>query len=397
MASISDKRTRQSYDVVVIGGGVIGLASAWRAAQRGLRTLVVDAAEPGKGATGVAAGMLAPVTEAGFGEEQLLALNLESARRYRDFVAELERETAIDTGYRPSGTVAIATDRDEAELLRQLHRFQRSLGLDAEWLRGSECRSLEPALAPNVAGGIRSSIDHQVNPRSLSAALVRALERASGDLRTNTAATPAVEGERVRGVTLESGERIAAGQVVIAAGWRSGAIAGLPAPASVPVRPVKGQILRLRGSAATPLAGRVVRTPEVYVVPRQDGEIVVGATVEERGADDSVTAGGVLELLRAAYEALPGIVELELVEAAAGLRPAAPDNKPIVGRGRLEGLVWATAHWRNGILLAPVTADGVAALLAGEDPPPELEAFGAERFGPPAEPLLAAAIEERLP
>jgi glycine oxidase len=157
---------------------------------------------------------------------------------------------------------------------------------------------------------------------------------------------------------------------------------------------VKGQILRLRGPVTAPPAGRVVRTPEVYVVPRADGEIVVGATVEERGPDESVTAGGVLELLRAAYEALPGIVELDLVEAAAGLRPAAPDNKPIVGWGRLEGLVWATAHWRNGILLAPVTADGVAALLDGADPPPELEAFGAERFGS-AERALATAVEER--
>jgi glycine oxidase len=395
MASISDKRTRQSYDVVVIGAGVIGLASGWRAAQRGLRTLILDAAEPGRGATGAAAGMLAPVTEAGFGEEQLLALNLESARRYRDFVEELEQETAIDTGYRPCGTLAIATDRDEAELLRQLHRFQRSLGLEAEWLRGSECRRLEPGLAPNVSGGIRSGIDHQVNPRSLSAALVRALERAGADLRTRSAATPVVEGERVWGVALESGERIAAGQVVVAAGWRSGAIAGLPAPARVPVRPVKGQILRLRGSAAAPLAGRVVRTPEVYIVPRPDGELVVGATVEERGPDETVTAGGVLELLRAAYEVLPGVAELELAEATAGLRPAAPDNKPIVGRGRLDGLVWATAHWRNGILLAPVTADAVAALVAGGDPPAELAAFGAERFGPTAEPALAAAEEGR--
>jgi len=394
MASISDKPTRQSYDVVVIGAGVIGLASAWRAAQRGFRTLVVDAAEPGKGATGVAAGMLAPVTEAAFGEEELLALNLESARRYRDFVAELEQETAIETGYRPSGTLAVATDRDQTALLRQLYRFQRSLGLDAEWLRGSECRRLEPALAPHVAGGIRSNIDHQVNPRSLSAALARALERAAGELRTGTVATPILDGDRVSGVALDSGDRIAAGHVVIAAGWRSGGMAGLPAAASVPVRPVKGQILRLRGPVTAPPAGRVVRTPEVYVVPRADGEIVVGATVEERGPDESVTAGGVLELLRAAYEALPGIVELDLVEAAAGLRPAAPDNKPIVGWGRLEGLVWATAHWRNGILLAPVTADGVAALLDGADPPPELEAFGAERFGS-AERALATAVEER--
>jgi glycine oxidase len=394
MASISDKRTRDSYDVVVIGAGVIGLASAWRAAQRGLRTLVVDAGVPGRGATGVAAGMLAPVTEATFGEEQLLALNLESARRYRDFVAELEQEAGIDIGYRASGTLAVATDRDQAELLKQLHRFQRSLGLEAEWLRGSECRKLEPGLAPRVTGGILSGVDHQVNPRALAAALVRAHEHANGDLQLRTAASLAIDGGRVGGVALESGQRVAAGQVVVAAGWRSGGIAGLPATARVPVRPVKGQILRLRGSAATPVASRVVRTPEVYVVPRADSELIVGATVEERGPDETVTAGGVLELLRAAYEALPGVAELEFVEATAGLRPAAPDNKPIVGRGRLEGLVWATAHWRNGILLAPVTADGVAELLAGGGLQRELAAFGPERFESPAAPALAAVSGE---
>jgi glycine oxidase len=394
MASISDKRTRDSYDVAVIGAGVIGLASAWRAAQRGLHTLVVDARDPGTGATGVAAGMLAPVTEATFGEQELLELNLDAARRYGGFVAELEQETGIETGYRPCGTLAVATDRDEAELLRQLHRFQRSLGLEAEWLRGSDCRKLEPGLTPRVAGGIRSGIDHQVNPRSLSMALARALERANGDLRPRVAAGLIVEGDRVSGIALQSGERIAARQVVVAAGWRSGEIAGLPAPARVPVRPVKGQILRLRGAATAPLASRVVRTPEVYLVPRRDGELIVGATVEERGADEAVTAGGVLELLRAGYAAMPGVAELELVEASAGLRPAAPDNKPIVGRGRLEGLVWATAHWRNGILLAPVTADGVAELLAGGQAPPTLRPFGAERFASYAEPALATAERE---
>jgi glycine oxidase len=196
----------------------------------------------------------------------------------------------------------------------------------------------------------------------------------------------------VSGVALESGAGVTAGQVVVAAGWRSSEIAGLPAPARVPVRPVKGQILRLRGTAA-PVASRVVRTPEVYLVPRADGELIVGATVEERGADETVTAGGVLELLRAGYEALPGVAELELVEASAGLRPAAPDNKPIVGRGLLEGLVWATAHWRNGILLAPVTADGVADLLSGTRTPRALLPFGAERFASRAEPALATAAK----
>ena len=232
-----------------------------------------------------------------------------------------------------------------------------------------------------MLGGISSSLDHQVRPRSLAEALTRGLDRAGGDLRTGCAvAAITVEGDRVRGVELASGERVACGQVVVAAGWQSGSMAGLPARARVPVRPVKGQILRLRDLTGAPLLRRVARTPDVYLVPRTGGEMIVGATVEDRGPDATVTAGGVLELLRAAYEALPGVTELELVEAVAGLRPASPDNRPIVGAGTLEGLVWATAHWRNGVLLAPVTADAVAAIAAGDPAPERFAPFGPQRF-----------------
>jgi glycine oxidase len=371
----------KAYDVVVIGAGVIGLSLGWRAARSALRTLVLDGGRPGQGATGAAAGMLAPVTEATFGEEDLLALNLEAARRYPDFVAELESETGVLVHYRASGTLAVALDRDDAELLKRLHVFQVSLGLDAEWLRGRECRRLEPGLAPAVVGGIRSSLDHQVDPRALSQALTGALAQSGGELRANASVAAILTGsEGVSGVLLRSGERISAERVVVAAGWRSGEIEGLPENARVPVRPVKGQILRLRGDASAPVAKRVIRTTEVYIVPREDGELVVGATVEERGPDMSVTAGGVLELLREAYEALPGITELELVEAIAGLRPASPDNAPIVGAGALPGLVWATAHWRNGILLAPITAEGVVEMITGGAMPEVLAPFSPDRF-----------------
>jgi glycine oxidase len=196
--------------------------------------------------------------------------------------------------------------------------------------------------------------------------------------------------DRVTGVTLESGEHIAAEHVVVAAGWRSGDLDGIPEEARVPVRPVKGQIIRLRGDRDAPVARQVVGTPEIYIVPRDDGRVIVGATVEERGADVTVTAGGVFELLRAGYEALPGIAELELVEAMAGLRPAAPDNYPIIGASAVEGLFWTTAHWRNGILLAPVTAGAAAAAIAGEDLPEIFAPFTPARF---AEPALAAARE----
>ena len=192
-----DVKKKDSYDAVVVGAGVIGLAIGWRAAQRGLRTLVLDAAGPAMGATHVAAGMLAPVSEATFGEESLLALNLEAARGYPRFVEELEQEAGTATEYKPSGTLAVALDRDNAELLRRFHEFQLSLGLDAEWLPRSECRALEPGLAPGVVGGIRSSIDRQISPRLLAVGLLRAFERSGGELRPHAPVTEVTSsGER---------------------------------------------------------------------------------------------------------------------------------------------------------------------------------------------------------
>jgi glycine oxidase len=376
-----DRDAKASYDVVVVGAGVIGLSIGWRARRRGLSTLVLDAGRPARGATHAAAGMLAPVSEANFGEQPQIALNLEGARGYPSFVAELESETGKATGYRPSGTLTVALDRDQAELLRQLHEFQVSLELDAEWLSAPECRALEPGLAPSVVGGIRSSVDHQVPPRALVSVLIEALESSGGELRGEApVASVTVESDRVTGVVLGSGDHIVAEHVVVAAGWRSGELAGIPEDARVPVRPVKGQIIRLRGDRDAPVARRVVGTPDVYIVPREDGRVIVGATVEERGADTTVTAGGVFELLRAAYETLPGITELELVEVMAGLRPAAPDNGPIVGRCSLDNLLWATAHWRNGILLAPITAEAIVELLDGGDVPAVFEPFSPARF-----------------
>jgi len=370
------------YEAIVVGAGAVGLAIGWRAAQRGMRTLVLDAGEPAGGATGVAAGMLAPVTEADFGEQALTELNLSGARVWRTFAHELESAGGIGTGYRETGTLTVAVDRDDAERLRRLHGYQRSLGLNAEWLSARDCRGLEPGLAPGVGGGILAPHDHQVSPRALVRALVAALGSAGGELRRGerVACVRAPE-DRVTGVELESGEWLEAPALVIAAGAESGLLRGLPAWAARAVRPVKGQILRLRARPPVKLpATRVIRTPEVYAVPRADGRLVVGATMEERGFDRSVTAGGVLELLRRVYEVLPGSAELELVSASAGLRPGTPDNGPLVGEGGPSGLYWATGHWRNGILLAPLTADAVVDMMAGGDPPQELSPFSPDRF-----------------
>jgi glycine oxidase len=372
---------RQSFDAVVVGAGVIGLACAWRAAQRGLDVCIVDREAPGSGATRVAAGMLAPVGEASWGEEALLGLNLASARLYPEFVAELEERSGRAVGYRRSGALHVALDRDEAEELRRRYELQTSLGLAAEWMRPSECRELEPGLATAVAGGVHAREEGEVDPRSLVSALVAANERQGSALIAGTEVAAGIfEGSRLRGVRTADGRELYADQVVLATGWWSGRAPWLPPVARPAVRPVKGQILELRGTADEPLCERIVATEWVYVVPRADGRVVVGATVEERGVDLTVTAGGVHELLREAYRVLPDVGELELTAAAAGLRPGTPDNAPFIGHGAIDGLVLATGHYRNGILLAPITADAVAALLAGEELPEPARRLAIERL-----------------
>ncbi|MHA6759299.1 glycine oxidase ThiO [Streptacidiphilus sp. PAMC 29251] len=385
-------QTERASDVLVVGGGVIGLATAWRAAQRGLTVTVLDP-DPGRGANQVAAGMLAPVTELQYGEEELLRLGIASNRRYAAFAAELEALTGLSTGYRACGTLAVALDADDRAELREVHAFQQRLGLTAEWLTGRECRRLEPMLAPSVRGGLLVAGDHQVDGRRLGAALLAACLGAGVRIHRSRAArielTPAAD--RVTGALAEDGTALGAGQTVLAAGSWSGAIPGLPAAAQLPVRPVKGQILRLRmtTTAGAPLPGgpflsrnlrAVVRGTHLYLVPREDGELVVGATMEEQGYDTTVTAGGVYELLRDAHELMPGITELPLVETGSGLRPGTPDNAPLLGPTALPGLVAATGHHRNGVLLTPVTADAIADYLTTGQLPPEAAAFTPARF-----------------
>jgi glycine oxidase len=389
-------------DALVVGGGVIGLVTAWRAAQRGLRVSVVDP-EPGGGAAQVAAGMLAAVTELHYGEEALLDLNLLSAGRYPAFTAELEEASGQETGYRACGTLSVAFDPDDRAHLRELHTLQRRCGLASEWLSGRECRRLEPMLAPSVRGGLRVDGDHQVDPRRLVAALLVACERAGVTFLRAWAAGVAVAGGRARGVTLEDGSVLEADRTVLATGAYGGRLSGLPPEALPPVRPVKGQVLRLRmpppspASRHAPFLSRTVRAlvrgGGVYLVPRTSGELVIGATSEETGWDTTVTAGGVYELLRDAHELVPGLTELPLAETRAGLRPASPDNAPLLGQASVEGLLLATGHYRNGVLLTPATGDALGELLATGEIPDFARPFTPGRFAAPGEPLGPAAPE----
>jgi glycine oxidase len=366
-------------DVLVVGGGVIGLGLAWRAAQAGMAVTVVDPS-PGRGASWAAAGMLAPVTEVHYGEQALLRLNLAAADRWPGFAAELEEAAGRQVGYRRCGTLSVARDTDDNAALEDLYRFQLRCGLQVERLRSRDCRRLEPGLAPSVRGGVLAPADHQVDNRALAGALLAACERAGVRLLADRATGLRLDGERVTGVTVAGGGSPAAATVVLAAGCWSRELGGLAAELLPPVRPVKGQLLHLRGPADDPLCRRNVRGLEVYVVPRADGRVVVGATVEEQGFDTRVTAGAVHDLLRAALELLPDVAELELVETVAGLRPGSPDNAPLLGPAGVDGLVVATGHYRNGILLAPVTADAVAELLATGRVPAAIAPFSPARL-----------------
>jgi glycine oxidase len=352
----------RSHDAVVVGAGVIGLSCAWALAERGARVVVLDRDAAPAGATRVAAGMLAPVGELEFGERALLDLTLESARLYPEFANALEAAAGVATGYSRIGALHVALDRDEAAELRRHHDLQRSLDLAAEWLGPRACRRLEPGLTPSLNGGVSVPGEAAVDPRALTRALLAALERLGIEVRGDAEVSEGLfEGGRLRGVRTEDGGVFEAAHTVVATGcWGA---EWLPHEARPRVRPVKGQILELRGPE--PVCERIVASERVYLVPREDGRLIVGATVEERGFDTTVTAAGVHELLREAYRLLPDVAELELVEAAAGLRPATPDNLPLIGPGKVEGLVLATGHFRNGILLAPLTARRVAELVAG--------------------------------
>ncbi|MEU9843606.1 glycine oxidase ThiO [Actinomadura sp. NPDC048032] len=369
--------------IVIIGAGVIGLATAWRTAAGGAAVTLVDPA-PASGASSVAAGMLTPVSELSYGEEPLLRLGLASRDRYGAFAAELEELTGLETGYRTDGIVEVAFDSDDLRHLDDLRRFQESLGIPAEALTGRECRRLEPMLAPGVRGGLLAPEDGSVDPRRLAPALLAACERLGVRLVRRRAERVVVENDAAAGVGLDDGTVIPADRVLLAAGPWSGDLGGLPPGTVPPVRPVKGQVLRLRTRAPflrRPTRG-LVRGSSVYLVPRADGEIVVGATQEELGFDTRVTAGGLWELLRDARELLPGITELEFAEVTAGLRPGSPDNAPVMGPTALPGLLVGTGHFRNGILLTPVSADILSAMLL-DGPVPEVAGpFAPDRFSP---------------
>jgi len=374
-------------DVIIVGGGVIGTAIAWRAALAGRTVTLIDPGTDDK-ASLVAAGMLGPVSESVFGEQDLLALNLHAIDRFPAFNAELEAASGQSTGLRTEGTLAVAYDSGDLAALDRLTEFRHSIGLTAERLDARACRKLEPFLAPSTRGGVLATGDLSVDNRRYLAALRTAA--AAAGVRTvvgqATDVAPGLVRFRAGSGDVAAGERaeLSAAHVVVAAGWGTARIEGVPDPIRKAIRPVKGQILRLRHPGSLPhiishTVRAIVQGRDIYLVPRADGELVVGATQEERD-DRDITAGAVHDLLRDAMTAVPAVSELILAEASAGRRPGTSDNGPILGPVTAAGaaasagpigdprLIIAAGHFRNGILLSAVTADAVAALLTGGEP-----------------------------
>ncbi len=383
-------------DLVVAGGGVIGLAIAWRAARAGLAVALVDP-HPGQGSSWAAAGMLGPVGEAHFGEDPLTRLNVAAARSWPEFARDLEAASGRRVHYRAGGTLLVAADPSDREAVDDVLAYQQDRGLSARRLTASECRAAEPLLAPGIRAGAELADDHQVDNRLVVVALLDACRAAGVSFVADRVADVTTGPSGVTGVTLERDGGLEGAAVVLAAGCHSGRVGGLPDDLRPPVRPVKGLTIRLRAVDGSPRLQRTVRGlvqgRPCYLVPRSDGTVVVGATVEEKGFDLTVQAGSVADLLDDARRLVPAIDEYEFCETTTGLRPGSPDNGPMVGAGGLPGLLVATGHYRNGILLAPVTAEEIVGLLTNPDPPAPgstggdelFAAFRPGRFGRPAE------------
>jgi glycine oxidase len=373
-------RQRTPGTIAIIGGGVIGLSIGWRLAAARCRVEIFERGLAGRGASWAAAGMLAAGSEVEPGESTLFGLLKHSQSLWPDFAAELAEASGIDVELRTEGTISVALSQDELGRLRQTHALQQQLGVDSRWLSRAELLEREPHINPRLAGGLLVPGDHQVENRILADALKLAFARAGGLLHENIGdVTLRTLSGRAVGISA-GGADYPAETVIVAAGAWTPDVAGLPAAACPPVRPVKGQMLALGMDPAAPLLSHVLWTQKAYLVPRRDGRLLIGATTEERGFDTALTAGGMLSLLESAWRALPGIEELPIIESWVGFRPGSRDDAPILGETGTSGLILATGHHRNGILLTPATADAIAKLVLTGETDPAIARFGLARF-----------------
>jgi len=350
-----NERQRRQTPINVIGAGIIGLSLGWQLVRRGIPVVVYERDEAGRSASWAAAGMLAPHSEVGFEEEAFLRLGIESLNQFPRFLDELEEDTGRRVPLDDRGTLIVGFHRDDTERIRRLYEFREHLGLPVKWLPGSEGREIEPLLSPKITAAIWLPDDCQINNRALVDALKEAFVSRGGVLKEHTPIRSIVmDGDRARGVRTEEDE-IASSSVVLAAGCWSGLVDGIPETLRPPVRPVKGQIVSLRMGNEFRFE-HVVRAPDAYLLPKDDGRLLVGATQEEMGFDVTPTAGPVMRLLERGWEAIPSIYDLAIDTIDVGLRPGSRDNEPLIGSTEIRDLYYATGHHRHGILLAPVTA-----------------------------------------
>ncbi|PVZ13067.1 glycine oxidase ThiO [Actinomycetospora cinnamomea] len=372
--------------MVVVGAGAVGAAVAWSAAREQLagEVVLVDP-DPGSGASRVAGGMLAPITEAWPGEQEVLELGAASLARWPAFAEAVAADAGGPVGLRTEGTLQVATDAADVADLDRVVEHLRAWGRDVERLSGREVRRREPALGPAVRAGLAVPDDLAVDNRALLAALTAA-GRARGVVTARRRVTRVLDdGARVTGVELGD-DVLEADRVVVAAGAWSSALH--PALADR-VRPVKGEILRVRARRSSlPPPVRTVRAAvsgrPVYAVPRDERRVVVGATQYEAGFDPDVLVGGVRDLIADVERVLPGIADYALEETAASFRPGTDDNLPLLGPVGPSGLVAATGHGRNGMLLVAVTVDAITAVLRGEALPDAARPAAADRWAPGA-------------
>ncbi|MEO8513333.1 MAG: glycine oxidase ThiO [Ignavibacteria bacterium] len=366
-------------NTVIIGGGIIGLSVGWQLAKKGNNVEILERDQAGKSASWAAAGMLAPQAEMGFEDIELFYLCRKSLEMYPKFCNELFEDSGIKVEVEKTGCILPAFDRDDAERLRRLYDFREKIGMPINWLTGSEAREVEPFLSPRCTGAIWIEDDAQVNNRLMLEALKKAFIKCGGKLyEEHNVENINILNGKVTGVHIH-GIDINFDNVIVAGGAWSKQISGIPENLLPPVRPVKGQIINLRLNDSCRIT-KVVRAPDVYLLPKSDGRLILGASVEEMGYNVEPTAGEVFRLLERGWEAVPSIYDLPIDSIDVGLRPGSRDHMPIVGDSDVEGLFFATGHYRNGILLTPVTAFELSEWIATGITSETLKGFGISRF-----------------
>ncbi|HYW35357.1 MAG TPA: glycine oxidase ThiO [Balneolaceae bacterium] len=367
----------KSNNLAIVGGGIIGLSIGWQLLRRGVPVTLYEKDEIGQHTSRVAAGMLAPYAEVGFEEVEIMELGQKSLQLYPRFLDELSEDSSSVPHLDRCGTLLVGIDRDDTEHLSRLYNFRKELNLKVEMMTGTEAREREPLLSPNVVSGVWLPDDGQIDNRQLLKSLKEAFLNRGGTLKENAKVTRVhAEHGTCTGITTEE-KYIKHDSVVITAGPWTGDI---ETPASkLGIRPVKGQILTLQKTQECD-PSTIIRSPRMYLVPKENGTLRLGATSEEQGFNTEITAGGMKELLEDGWEVVPSIYDLPIEEMIAGLRPSSRDHAPVIGESEIENLYYATGHFRNGILLTPVTVYNLINYILDRQPSQILHLCKPDRF-----------------